>query len=318
LPKELSVTASLLSDEPILALVPEQPAPDINLADPDLDDPDIAAPDIAVPPTVPIVDAVVRTPADHLRRAERRNTDVLLRTMHGDGSTAERVRARASLIEMHLPLAKYFARKFRNRGEPYEDLVQVATVGLIKSIDGFDTGRGVEFASYAMPTIVGELKRHFRDKGWSVRVPRRLQELKIEIASATMRITQQLGRSPTVSDLARELHLTREQIVESLEASNAYSALSLYAPIGNEDEAPTVADMMGEIDRNLESVEDRESLRPLLRRLPVREQRILAMRFFGNMTQTQIADEIGVSQMHVSRLLSRSLAELRTALLVVE
>jgi RNA polymerase sigma-B factor len=249
------------------------------------------------------------------RRADRA-TYALLSTMAYSTDEGERQRARRDLIELHLPLARYFARRFRNRGEPYEDLVQVATVGLIKSIDGFDFERGVEFSSYAMPTIVGELKRHFRDKGWSVRVPRRLQELKIEIAGATMRLTQQLGRSPTVRDLSEALGITQEEVLESLEASNAYSALSLYAPVGADEQAPCVADMLGELDANLEKVEDRESLRPLLAELPVREQRILAMRFFGNMTQTQIADEIGVSQMHVSRLLSRSLAVLRAQLLV--
>jgi RNA polymerase sigma-B factor len=250
------------------------------------------------------------------QRRSDRATYTLLSTMAYSTCEAERQRARRDLIEFHLPLARYFARRFRNRGEPYEDLVQVATVGLIKSIDGFDFERGVEFSSYAMPTIVGELKRHFRDKGWSVRVPRRLQELKIEIAGATTRLTQQLGRSPTVRDLSEALHITQEEVLESLEASNAYSALSLYAPVGADEQAPCVADMLGEVDANLEKVEDRESLRPLLAELPVREQRILAMRFFGNMTQTQIADEIGVSQMHVSRLLSRSLAVLRAQLLV--
>jgi RNA polymerase sigma-B factor len=253
---------------------------------------------------------------DAPQRRSDRATYTLLSTMAYSTDERERRRARQELIEFHLPLARYFARRFRNRGEPYEDLVQVATVGLIKSIDGFDFSRGVEFSSYAMPTIVGELKRHFRDKGWSVRVPRRLQELKIEIAGATTRLTQQLGRSPTVRDLSTALGITEEEVLESLEASNAYSALSIYAPVGADEQAPCVADMLGEVDADLEKVEDRESLRPLLADLPVREQRILAMRFFGNMTQTQIADEIGVSQMHVSRLLSRSLAVLRAQLLV--
>jgi RNA polymerase sigma-B factor len=253
---------------------------------------------------------------DAPQRRSDRATYTLLSTMAYSTDERERRGARQELIEFHLPLARYFARRFRNRGEPYEDLVQVATVGLIKSIDGFDFSRGVEFSSYAMPTIVGELKRHFRDKGWSVRVPRRLQELKIEIAGATTRLTQQLGRSPTVRDLSTALGITEEEVLESLEASNAYSALSIYAPVGADEQAPCVADMLGEVDADLEKVEDRESLRPLLADLPVREQRILAMRFFGNMTQTQIADEIGVSQMHVSRLLSRSLSVLRAQLLV--
>jgi len=270
--------------------------------------------DVAAPIVEPVEgnDPSTSDETDAHRRLDGRTYD-LLTAMRDAPDEAGRKEARSALIELHLPLARYFARRFRNRGEPIEDLVQVAVVGLIKAVDGFDFDRGVEFSSYAMPTILGELKRHFRDKGWSIRVPRRMQELKIEMTSAASRLTQQLGRSPTVRELAVEMGTNEEEVLDALEAANAYSALSLYAPTGGEGE-PVIADMLGEVDTNLESVEDREALRPLLDALPLREQRILAMRFYGNMTQIQIADEIGVSQMHVSRLIARSLTRLREQL----
>lgn len=227
----------------------------------------------------------------------------------------DRSRIRERVIELYLPLAEYLARRFRNRGEPYDDLSQVAVIGLIKAVDGFDPGRGVEFASYAIPTIVGELKRHFRDKGWSVRVPRRLQELKLEIAKAVSELTQRLQRSPTVADLAQHLEIAEDEVLAGLDTANAYSALSLHTPVAGEESGPEVVDLLGDDDPSLRSVEDRATLRPLIRRLPEREQRIIALRFFGNMTQSQIADEIGISQMHVSRLLARSLKQLREGML---
>jgi len=250
------------------------------------------------------------------RRETQHATTALLGEMSLLPPGPARRACRRQLIEMHLPLAEFLARRFRNRGEPLEDLTQVAMVGLIKAVDGFDVGRGVDFSSYAIPTIVGELKRHFRDKGWSVRVPRRLQELKLEITRSTSVLTQKLGRSPTVADLAAHIGITPEEVLEGIESASAYSALSLYAPVSGDEQAPVVADLMGDLDPELEHVEDREALKPLLEQLPPREQRIIAMRFFGNMTQTQIADEIGISQMHVSRLLSRSLRRMREQLLV--
>ncbi|HEU0131925.1 MAG TPA: RNA polymerase sigma factor SigF [Mycobacteriales bacterium] len=222
---------------------------------------------------------------------------------------------RDELVRMHLPLVEYLARRFRNRGEPLEDLVQVATIGLIKSIDRFDLERGVEFSTYATPTIVGEIKRHFRDKGWAIRVPRRLQELKLTLTKATGELSQTLGRSPTVSELAQHLGLQEEEILEGLESANAYSAVSLDATDTGDDDAPAVSDSLGMVDEALEGVEYRESLKPLLDRLPPREKKILVLRFFGNMTQSQIAAELGISQMHVSRLLARTLAQLREGLL---
>ena len=225
---------------------------------------------------------------------------------------------RDALVEIHLPLVEYLARRFRNRGEPLDDLVQVATIGLIKSVDRFDLERGVEFSTYATPTIVGEIKRHFRDKGWAIRVPRRLQELKLSLTKATAELSQKNGRAPTVGELAKHLELSEEEILEGLESANAYSAVSLDAPDGGDDDSPAVADSLGMIDEALEGVEYRESLKPLLDKLPPREKRILLLRFFGGMTQSQIAQELGISQMHVSRLLARTLAQLREGLLTDE
>ncbi|MCX5073441.1 RNA polymerase sigma factor SigF [Streptomyces sp. NPDC060334] len=233
-----------------------------------------------------------------------------------DGSP-ERAELRNRLVRMHLPLVEHLARRFRNRGEPLDDLTQVATIGLIKSVDRFDPDRGVEFSTYATPTVVGEIKRHFRDKGWAVRVPRRLQELRLSLTTATAELSQQHGRSPTVHELAERLGISEEEVLEGLESANAYSTLSLDVP-DTDDESPAVADTLGSEDEALEGVEYRESLKPLLEGLPPREKRILLLRFFGNMTQSQIAQEVGISQMHVSRLLARTLAQLREKLLVEE
>ncbi|MCT9077637.1 RNA polymerase sigma factor SigF [Streptomyces fulvoviolaceus] len=238
-----------------------------------------------------------------------------LRTLK-DGSP-EYAELRNRLVRMHLPLVEHLARRFRNRGEPLDDLTQVATIGLIKSVDRFDPDRGVEFSTYATPTVVGEIKRHFRDKGWAVRVPRRLQELRLALTTATAELSQQHGRSPTVHELAEKLAISEEEVLEGLESANAYSTLSLDVP-DTDDESPAVADTLGAEDEALEGVEYRESLKPLLEDLPPREKRILLLRFFGNMTQSQIAQEVGISQMHVSRLLARTLAQLREKLLVEE
>jgi RNA polymerase sigma-B factor len=235
-----------------------------------------------------------------------------------DESDPQRQRIRDQLVEMHLPLVEYLARRFRNRGEPLDDLVQVATIGLIKSVDRFDLERGVEFSTYATPTIVGEIKRHFRDKGWAIRVPRRLQELKLSLAKATSELSQKNGRAPTVGELASYLEMSEEDVLEGLESANAYSAVSLDAPDAGDDDSPAVADSLGVTDESLEGVEYRESLKPLLEKLPPREKKILLLRFFGNMTQSQIAAELGISQMHVSRLLARTLAQLREGLLADE
>jgi len=245
----------------------------------------------------------------------RRRSAEFFAVLHSTGpDTAARETAREGLVHLHLALVQHCARRFRNRGEPYEDLVQVGIIGLLKSIDRFDAARGVEFSTYATPTIIGEIKRHFRDKGWAIRVPRRLQELRMQIGAATADLTQSLGRSPTPRELAERVGCTVEEIVEGLESNNAYATLSLDAGDDHEDSATRLLDGLGSHDANLEHVEIRESIKPLLDALDAREKRILLLRFFKNMTQSQIADEIGVSQMHVSRLLTKTLAQLRQSL----
>jgi RNA polymerase sigma-B factor len=264
------------------------------------------------------IDAVP-PPSTRLSVDRERTRELFIELQGAPEGDPRRQRARDSLVEQHLPLVEHLARRFRNRGEPYDDLVQVATIGLIKSVDRFDLGRGVEFSTYATPTIVGEIKRHFRDKGWAVRVPRRLQELRLSLASATSELSQKQGRSPTVSELAAHMKITDEEVLEGLESANAYSTLSLDAgDSGSGDEPMPVADTLGSEDEGLEGVEYRESLKPMLEQLPPREKKILMLRFFKNMTQSEIAEEIGISQMHVSRLLARTLAQLREGLLVEE
>ena len=210
---------------------------------------------------------------------------------------------------------EHCARRFRNRGEPHEDLVQVGTIGLLKAVDRFDAERGVEFSTYATPTVIGEIKRHFRDKGWAIRVPRRLQELRLQIGTVSSELTQSLGRSPTPRELAERIGCTVEQIVEGLESGHAYTTLSLDAgDDAGDGSTATMLDAIGTEDAHLEHVEIRESVKPLLDALDAREKKILMLRFFGNMTQSQIAAEVGISQMHVSRLLNRTLTHLRIAL----
>ncbi|MDX3574112.1 RNA polymerase sigma factor SigF [Streptomyces sp. ID05-47C] len=274
-------------------------------------------PDQPVPQQPVLQQAVQHQPVLHARedRSGARAKFVELRAL--DTGSPEYAELRNQLVRMHLPLVEHLARRFRNRGEPLDDLTQVATIGLIKSVDRFDPDRGVEFSTYATPTVVGEIKRHFRDKGWAVRVPRRLQELRLSLTTATAELSQLHGRSPTVHELAEKLAISEEEVLEGLESANAYSTLSLDVP-DTDDESPAVADTLGAEDEALEGVEYRESLKPLLEDLPPREKRILLLRFFGNMTQSQIAQEVGISQMHVSRLLARTLAQLREKLLVEE
>jgi RNA polymerase sigma-B factor len=247
--------------------------------------------------------------------ADNSSEALLARLATMDPQTEAFARLRARIIEDLLPLATHIANRFRNRGEPFDDLAQVANLALIKAVDGFDPHRGVSFSSYAVPFIAGELKRHFRDKTWHVRVPRRLQELSLQINRATDELTQRLGRSPTVADLAAHLEVGEEEAIEALEAAGAYHSLSLDAPAGGEDGTSTLVDLLGNEDSDLAEVDARVALPPLMATLPAREQRILAMRFFGNLTQSQIAAEMGISQMHVSRLITKALATLRRALM---
>jgi RNA polymerase sigma-B factor len=274
----------------------------------------------AVPPAVPaaVPAAVAAGAARPATDADGTSRALLLRYADLPAGAPDRPRIRARIIELYLPMARHLARRFRNRGESLDDLTQVACVGLIKAVDGFDVNRGAAFTSYAIPMVVGELKRHFRDKGWDIRVPRRLQELRLEIAHCVDELCQRLGRAPTVADLAAELELSEDEIIEGLYSSQAYRTLSLDAPAGGncdpDGESVDLIDVLGEWDRDIELVENREALRPMLAKLSTREQRIIAMRFFGNLTQSQIAAQLGISQMHVSRLLAQSLTKLRADL----
>jgi len=271
---------------------------------------------LVVPQAVsPVVETPVVAPTRSTRDTDATALSLLTLLADLPEGSADRPRVRARLIELYIPLAEYLARRFRNRGEQLDDLVQVANLGLIKSVDGYDITRGAAFTSYAIPMIVGELKRHFRDKGWDVRVPRRVQELRLQIGKVTEELTHALGRSPTVADLASRLGVSEEDIIEGIDSGHAYRALSLHAPVGGEDGDTGLVDLIGDVDHDMENVEHREALRPLIAQLPAREQKIIAMRFFGNMTQSQIAAELGISQMHVSRLLTHALGVLREGLM---
>ncbi len=231
--------------------------------------------------------------------------------------TREYQYARNALIEMNLSLVRFAASRFRSRGDQMEDIVQVGTIGLIKAIDRFDLSREVEFTTFAVPYIVGEIKRHFRDTSWSVHVPRRLQELRVELAKATGVLSQELDHAPTPAELAEHLGITREEVVEGIVASNGYTAGSIDVPVdeGSEQVGASYADRLGDVDPALEGVENLHALKPLVAELSDRERQILRMRFGGEMTQSEIGAELGISQMHVSRLLSRILGRLRLGLL---
>ncbi|MEO3976394.1 SigB/SigF/SigG family RNA polymerase sigma factor [Streptomyces sp. CAU 1734] len=233
--------------------------------------------------------------------------------------TPEYAYVRNTLVELNLALVRFAAARFRSRSEPMEDIIQVGTIGLIKAINRFEPGRGLEFPTFALPTVVGEIKRFFRDTSWSVRVPRRLQELRLALARAGDDLSQRLDRSPTVAELAAHLGIDEDEVVEGMAASNAYTAGSLDArpPGGGEsgdDLGNTLAERLGQEDPALEGVEYLESLKPLMASLPPRDRKILALRFVADMTQSDIGEELGISQMQVSRLLSRTLIKLRKGL----
>ncbi|GAB1688299.1 SigB/SigF/SigG family RNA polymerase sigma factor [Krasilnikovia sp. M28-CT-15] len=217
---------------------------------------------------------------------------------------------REQTIEAWLPLARHLAHRYAGRGEPTDDLVQTATIGLIKAVDRFDASRGVDFAGYAIPTIVGEIKRHFRDRTWSIRVPRRLQELRLQITEANSTLTHSLGRSPQVADIATHLGITEEEVLEGLEGARAYNATSLSTPIGAEGTAE-LGDTLSDDTNEYDNVDLRATLAPALATLDDREQKIITLRFYGNLTQSQIAEQVGISQMHVSRLLTKAIGKLR-------
>ena len=247
-------------------------------------------------------------PKEDLRSADREMFEQLAALEAG---TSEHERIRAALIERQLPLVTFMARKFADRGEPLDDLIQVGTIGLIKAIDRFEISKGFEFSTFATPTIVGEIKRHFRDKTWAIRVPRRLQELGAAVTKATTELTQKLDRSPTPKEIAKHLGITVDEVAEALESNAAYSTVSLDVSSEN---STSIGETFGALDEALEGVEYRESLKPLLAQLDDREKRILQMRFFDNLSQSQIAVELGISQMHVSRILNKVLSHLREGL----
>jgi RNA polymerase sigma-B factor len=236
-----------------------------------------------------------------------------------DEGTREYQYARNTLIEMNISLVQFAASRFRNRGSgAMEDILQVGTIGLIKAIDRFDLSREVEFSSFAVPYIVGEIKRSFRDTSWAVHVPRRMQEMRVALAKAKENLCLTLGRDPTVGELARHLEVTADLVAEGLIAANAYSADSLDVRPASGEEVPnarTLADTMGEPDARIPVIDNLLSLAPLLGELDPRERRIIDMRFGQDMTQAQIGGVLGLSQMHISRLLARALAKLRRGML---
>jgi RNA polymerase sigma-B factor len=244
------------------------------------------------------------------------NDKILLRRYHEQGD----LQAREQLIEQYMSLVRSLARRYSYRGEQFDDLVQIGAIGLIKAIDRFDLSRGVELTTYATPNIIGEIKRHFRDRGWAVRVPRGLQELNVQLSKIVEQLTVQLGRSPTVPELAKAAGVEEEAVLEALESGRAYSSLSLSQGSGGQDEGDDLdpLESLGEIEHQYEVSEDRAVRAPGLRVLDDRERRILHLRFFEGLTQSQIAQQVGISQMHVSRLIRRALEKIRDEIAVDE
>ncbi|MFF0184574.1 RNA polymerase sigma factor SigF [Streptomyces sp. NPDC005244] len=268
----------------------------------------------AATPEAPVIETAPEVAPERRRGADTRAlTQVLFGQLKVlEPGTAEHNRVRGALIEANLPLVRYAAARFRSRNEPMEDVVQVGTIGLINAIDRFDPDRGVQFPTFAMPTVVGEIKRYFRDNVRTVHVPRRLHELWVQVNSATEDLTTAFGRSPTTSEIAERLRITEEEVLSCIEAGRSYHATSLEAAQEG-DGLPGLLDRLGYEDPALDGVEHRDLVRHLLVQLPEREQRILLLRYYSNLTQSQISAELGVSQMHVSRLLARSFARLRSA-----
>jgi RNA polymerase sigma-B factor len=219
---------------------------------------------------------------------------------------------RDQLVAAHMSLAAYLARRFANRGQPLDDLVQVASLSLLKAVDRFDPDLGIEFSTYATTTIVGELKRHLRDRGWAVRAPRRMQELYLTLSQVVDTLGQELGRSPNIAELAAEVQASEEDVLEALEAGQAYRFASLDAPRSDTDPPEPLGERLGEEDVELARAEERATLDPLLEQLPHRQRQVIRLRFFEGLTQSEIARRLGISQMQVSRLLTRSVSQLRS------
>jgi len=252
-------------------------------------------------------DGRTRSPGEAAKAREQDR--LLLRRYHEGGDTD----AREELIERHLPLVRSLARRYAGRGEALEDIEQVGAIGLIKAIDRFELARDVSLATYATPNVVGEIKRHFRDKGWAIRVPRALQELNASMSSAIDRLTGRLGRSPSIAEIAAELKASPEEVLEALEVGSAYSTVSLSTGPGGEEDLDPM-ETIGEEDEGFGRMETRAALEPAFGQLPEREREILRMRFEEGLPQTQIAERVGLSQMHVSRLIRKSLATMRDEL----
>jgi RNA polymerase sigma-B factor len=233
----------------------------------------------------------------------------LLRRYHEDGDA----NAREALVQRHLPLVRSLARRYSGRGEALEDIEQVGAIGLLKAIDRYELSRDVALTTYATPNVVGEIKRHFRDKGWAIRIPRGLQELNAKMSRTIERLTAEFGRSPSIAEIATALETTTEEVLEAMEAGSAYAPVSLSAGPTDEDDLDPM-ETIGSEDEEFERSEQRASLEPALETLPRREREILRMRFEEGLTQTQIAEKVGVSQMHVSRLIRKSLARMRQEL----
>ena len=232
----------------------------------------------------------------------------LLRAYHEDGDT----RARDELCARFMPLARQLARRYQRGNEPLDDLVQVASLGLVKAIDRYSLERGTAFSSYAVPTILGELKRYFRDVGWAVHVPRGMQERIMQVNATVEALSRRLGRSPTPAEVGVEINMPPEDVLEAIEASVAYEATSLDAPRSSDAESDSYADSIGADDEAYEQIEYLQTIAPTMRALPDRDRLVLKLRFEDDLTQSEIADRIGVSQMHVSRLIRRALGRLRT------
>ena len=244
--------------------------------------------------------------------------ELLIEMARPQTSQAHKAALRERLVETHAWMAKSLARRYRYRGEPMEDLLQAAYVGMIKAINGFDAGLGHDFRRYATVTMAGEVKRHFRDRAWAIRVPRVHQERRSKLARLSDDLSQALGRSPTVAELASHMGLAQEDVLLTLDASTAYSALSLDAPLDNRDSRgghrASLADVLPCTDEALDTLIGTQSVKPLIDALPTREKHILLLRFYGNHTQAEIAAELGLSQMHISRILRNVLSQLRKAL----
>jgi RNA polymerase sigma-B factor len=248
--------------------------------------------------------------SDEKRRLE---TAALVEQLRTTQDPDEQQRLRQQIIVVNVPVATSIAMRYRSRGESLEDLVQTAQLGLVKAVNGFDAGRGLDFLAYAVPTISGEVKRHFRDQTWDIRPPRRIQELRTDVERASAQLTQALGRPPRLSEIAEHLGAREDDVVECVASAELYHVNSLDAPVGGADELP-VSETVGAVDPTIDQIDDVLSVRPLMDRLTARERKILSLRFYSDWTQQQIADEVGVTQMQISRVLGSTLKRLRDGL----